>query len=271
MNHTRIIHLNPQSKGNLGKSFETEFRTAWLDYLRIPWTGSDLDDRHHTFLGRHTRNVRSYHLGNGHESKSTLLTLFRKVLKQAEPVHVIDTRAQADGLILAALEELQILEICEDAGVRLVFFLFPTDDTESMRNLANLFCYAGDRVDYVIVENPIKTRGDLFKGSGVEAKLTEFNARRITLPGITATTLLAVEKAEATAGRGISFAELAHPGSGHLERILAGEIQWAIASLFHQYTQIANHLLPPALASTASYPSPAAAQPLDQPDLNFGD
>jgi hypothetical protein len=24
-------YLNPQSKGNLGKSFETEFRTAWLD------------------------------------------------------------------------------------------------------------------------------------------------------------------------------------------------------------------------------------------------
>ena len=33
MNTTRRIHLNPQSKGNLGKSFEAEFRTAWLDQL----------------------------------------------------------------------------------------------------------------------------------------------------------------------------------------------------------------------------------------------
>ena len=47
MNITRRIHLNPQSKGNLGKSFETEFRTAWLDRLGIAWNGSDLDDRHH--------------------------------------------------------------------------------------------------------------------------------------------------------------------------------------------------------------------------------
>ncbi len=49
MNTTRRIHLNPQSKGNLGKSFEAEFRTAWLDKLGVPWNGSDLDDRHHTF------------------------------------------------------------------------------------------------------------------------------------------------------------------------------------------------------------------------------
>src|SRR5208283_2150507 len=48
MNITRRIHLNPQSKGNLGKSLEAEFRTAWLDRLGIPWNGSDLDDRHHT-------------------------------------------------------------------------------------------------------------------------------------------------------------------------------------------------------------------------------
>ncbi|HXI69732.1 MAG TPA: hypothetical protein VNN22_05170 [Verrucomicrobiae bacterium] len=53
MNTTRRIHLNPQSKGNLGKSFEAEFRTAWLDKLGVPWNGSDLDDRHHTFANRH--------------------------------------------------------------------------------------------------------------------------------------------------------------------------------------------------------------------------
>ena len=45
MNTPRRIHLNPQSNGNLGKSFEAEFRTAWLDKLGVPWNGSDLDDR----------------------------------------------------------------------------------------------------------------------------------------------------------------------------------------------------------------------------------
>src|SRR5688572_14819962 len=124
MNITRRIHLNPQSKGNLGKSFETEFRTAWLDRLGITWNGSDLDDRHHTFASRHPHLVRSYQLRNEHESKTALLSLFRRVLKDAAPVHVIDTRAQADALILSALEELQVLDICPEHSVRLTFLLF---------------------------------------------------------------------------------------------------------------------------------------------------
>jgi len=139
MNTTRRIHVNPQSKGNLGKSFEAEFRAAWLDRLGVPWNGSDLDDRHHTFANRHPEIVRSYQLGNEQESKAELLSLFRRVLKDAAPVHIIDTRAQADALILMALEELQVLNICAEQGVRLTFFLFPTDDTESMTNVGKLF------------------------------------------------------------------------------------------------------------------------------------
>jgi hypothetical protein len=136
MNITRRIHLNPQSKG---KSFETEFRTAWLDRLGIPWNGSDLDDRHHTFASRHPEVVQSYQLGNEHDSKTALLKLFRRVLKDTAPVHVIDTRAQADALILAALDELQVLDICADQNIRLTFMLFPTDETESMNNVGRLF------------------------------------------------------------------------------------------------------------------------------------
>src|SRR5271168_2912368 len=111
-------------------------------------------------------------VGNQQESKTELLRLFRRVLKDAAPVHIIDTRAQADALILAALEELQVLEVCAEQGVRLTFFLFPTDDTESMTNVGQLFLHAGDRVDYVIVHNPAKARGDLFRGSHLEKELT---------------------------------------------------------------------------------------------------
>jgi hypothetical protein len=270
MNITRRIHLNPQSKGNLGKSFEAEFRVAWLDRRGLTWNGSDLDDRHHTFGSRHAEIVRSYQLGNEHESKTALLSLFRRVLKDAAPVHVIDTRAQADALILAALEELQILDVCADEGMRLTFFLFPTDDTESMNNVGRLFLYAGDRVDYVIVHNPVKARGDLFKGSALEKQLQAYGAKAITLPAITPTTLLAMEKAEATAKRGLSFAELSHVEDRYLERLLAGEIQWAMKKMFRQYDAIADFLLPSELLSekpeaTANTSPPPGAEP----ELNF--
>src|SRR5438552_4733 len=272
MNTTRRIHLNPQSKGNLGKSFETEFRTAWLDRLGIAWTGSDLDDRHHTFANRHKQAVRSYQLGNEQESKTALLSLFRRVLKDGATVHVIDTRAQADAVILSALDELQVLDVCAEQGARLTFFLFPTDDTESMNNVGRLFMYAGDRVDYVIIHNPAKARGDLFKGSGLEKQLVEFGAKAITLPTVTPTTLLAIEKAEATVKRGLSFAELSHSEAGHLERLLAGEIQWAMQKMFRQYDAIASLLLPTEFIPEGK---PKAAETFcsaePQPELNFGE
>src|SRR2546430_15121711 len=96
MNITRRIHLNPQSKGNLGKSFEAEFRTAWLDRLGIPWNGSDLDDRHHTFSSRHPGAVQSYQLGNEHESKTALLKLFRRGPQHDPPLPRIYSPAHAE-------------------------------------------------------------------------------------------------------------------------------------------------------------------------------
>ena len=272
MSITRRIHLNPQSKGNLGKRFEAEFRTAWLDRLAVPWNGSDLDDRHHTFANRHPQAVRSYQLGNEHESKTALLSLFRRVLKDTAPVHIVDTRAQADALILGAIEELQVLDVCAEQGVRMTFLLFPTDDTESMNNVGRIFLYAGDRVDYVIVNNPMKARGDPFNGSQLAKQLAEFGAKSITLPAITPTTLLAIEKAEATAKRGLSFAELSRTEAGHLERLLTGEIQWAMQRMFRQYDAIADLLLPTEFVPKEKLPADnETVKSEPQPQLNFGE
>ena len=196
--------------------------------LTIPWTGSDLDDRHHSFADRHPQQVRSYRLGDDEDSKSTLLGLFRTVARSEAPVHVIDCRAQADGLIVHALESLQLLESLAVEGIRFTFFLFPSEDTESMNNLMDLFYFAGDRVDYVIIHNPAKARTDLFKKSGLEVELKKFGSKELTLPVVTSITLLAIKRAEAKAGRKLSFAEVAYPDAPHLERMQAGEMQWAM-------------------------------------------
>ena len=161
--------------------------------------------------------------------------------------------------------------MCAEEGVRLTFFLFPTDDTESMTNVGRLFLYAGDRVDYVVVHNPVKARGDLFRGSGLEKQLNEFRAEAVTLPAVTPTTLLAMEKAETIAKRGLSFAELSHVEAGHLERLLAGEIQWAMQKMFRQYDAIADLLLPAELAAQQHSTPAASASPAPElaPELNF--
>jgi len=257
-NITKRIHINPQSKGSLGKSFEAEFRTAWLDYHQIVWNGSDLDDRHHSFADRHPEQVLSYTLGNDDDSKSTLLGLFRNVSRSNAPVHVIDCRAQADGLIVQALESLQLLESLATQGTRFTFFLFPSEDTESMNNLLDLFYFAGDRLDYVVVHNPAKVRTNLFKKSNIETELKKFGAKELTLPVVTSITLLAIKRAEAKVGRKLSFAEVATPGSEHLELMLAGEMQWAMQQMFRQYDLNADLLVPEQqVPEVESQPEPA--------------
>ena len=272
-NIIKRIHINPQSKGSLGKSFEAEFRTAWLDYHQISWNGSDLDDRHHSFADRHPEQVQSYVLGNDDDSKSTLLGLFRNVSRSDAPVHVIDCRAQADGLIVQALESLQLLESLATQGIRFTFFLFPSEDTESMSNLLDLFYFAGDRVDYVVVHNPAKVRTNLFRKSNIEAELKKFGAKELTLPVVTSITLLAIKRAEAKAGRKLSFAEVATPGTSHLELMLAGEMQWAMQQMFRQYDAIADLLVPEQqVPEVTSQPQPVAKPARSkQPMFNLGE
>ena len=272
-NITKRIHINPQSKGSLGKSFEAEFRTAWLDYHGIHWNGSDLDDRHHSFADRHPELVQSYTLGSDDDSKSTLLVLFRSVSRSDAPVHVIDCRAQADGIIVQALDSLQLLESLAAQGIRFTFFLFPSEDTESMNNLLDLFYFAGDRVDYVIVHNPAKIRTNLFRKSNIEAELKRFGAKELTLPVVTSITLLAIKRAEAKAGHKLSFAEAATPGTPHLELMLAGELQWAMQQMFRQYDQVADLLVPlEHMPEIAAQPEPKAKPAKSkQPMLNLGE
>jgi hypothetical protein len=272
-NIIKRIHINPQSKGSLGKSFEVEFRIAWLDYHGIPWDGSDLDDRHHSFADRHAEQVKSYKLGSDDESKSTLLGLFRNVSRSDTPVHVIDCRAQADGLIVQALDSLQLLETLAQQGIRFTFFLFPSEDTESMNNLLDLFYFAGDRVDYIIVHNPAKVRTNLFKKSNIEAELKRFGAREITLPTVTSITLLGIKRAEAKAGRKLSFAEVATPGASHLELMLSGEMQWAMQQMFRQYDAIADLLVPQEqMPGVEPQPEPEVKTARSkQPMLNLGE
>ena len=112
----------------------------------------------------------------------------------------------------------------------------------------------------------------MFKGSQLQKQLAEFGAKSVTLPAVTPTTLLAIEKAEAIAKRGLSFAELSHVEAGHLERLLAGEIQWAMGKMLCQYNAIADLLLPTEFIpkeKPAATKEKTKAEP--QPQLNYGE
>ena len=88
-----FLHINPQSKGNMGKSVETELRGAWLDARGIAWRGSDFDDAHGTFRRRHPDDVNSFGFGNTKEAKEAFIPLIHNVLLNRHPIHLIDSRA----------------------------------------------------------------------------------------------------------------------------------------------------------------------------------
>ena len=104
--------------------------------------------------------------------------------------------------------------------------------------------------------------------------MKKFGAKEITLPVVTSTTLLAIKRAEAKAGRKLSFAEVATPGASHLELMLAGEMQWAMQQMFRQYDAIADLLLPPQDMPEHQPPAetiPAKTARPKQPMLNLGE
>ena len=116
-------------------------------------------------------------------------------------------------------------------------------------------------------------RTNLFKKSNIEAELKKFGAKELTLPVVTSITLLAIKRAEAKAGRKLSFAEVATPGSAHLELMLAGEMQWAMQQMFRQYDGIADLLVPSEqLPEVEPQPEPEVKPARSkQPMLNLGE
>ncbi|MEO8429571.1 MAG: hypothetical protein ABI651_20960, partial [Verrucomicrobiota bacterium] len=103
--------------------------------------------------------------------------------------------------------------------------------------------------------------------------LKKFGAKELTLPVVTSITLLAIKRAEAKAGRKLSFAEVAMPGSSHLELMLAGEMQWAMQQMFRQYDAITDLLVPSQQVPEVQPQAAPAAKPVRsrQPMLNWGE
>ena len=125
----KTIHINPQSKGSLGKSFETETRVSFLDAIGVAWHGYDLDDRHSTFRDRHPNRVELFSLEGG--AKDAILRLMARALDRPEAVILVDCRAQADLLIREAFDSLGIFQRARGQVAGLSFPFSPAMTTKA--------------------------------------------------------------------------------------------------------------------------------------------
>jgi len=264
------IHINPQSKGSLGKSFETETRTAFLDAIGVPWYGYDLDDRHHTFYDRHPDKVELVSLEDG--ATDAILGLIKDALGRPEPVILIDSRAQADALIMEAFKSLSIFERATVDGTEFVISLFPSDDNESLQNLSEIvkWGYRHPNVSFLIVRNPTKAKARIFDSSGLKATLTDKLAvKEIRIPSVTATSLGVLEKLERDLKRAIPFGEFAIGVAG-VDQLCTGEISYLLNQMACEYMRVAEVLLPAdELSKVPKPPTPKSSRGGDGLDFSL--
>ena len=245
---SKMVYLSPMSKGGSGRSTETEMRVCYLSARGFGWRGDDMDDRHRTFSERHIKRVKVHRSETPNEAKESFMEIFHSVMHGTFPVTAVDCRAQADQFFIDAIAGFDFLTLCKLHGIRVTLSLFPSDELESLKNMANLVKATAGQVNYVVVENKARNETRLFSGSTFEKTLISLGARKICMPAITPSTMLAMEKVEATEKRGISFAEFASPERGLLNPIMASELGMALAKMYWQYDSIAELLLPPELA-----------------------
>ena len=262
------IHINPQSKGSLGKSFETECRVAFLDSVGLPWHGFDLDDRHATFYKRHPMNVELISLER--DPKDAVIRMMSQAIARPEPIILIDCRAQADLLIRESFNTLGIFNYAKNASAEFVVSLFPSDDNESMSNLADITRWGAGKAQFVIVRNPAKSIAETFETSSMrKTLLSQLGAKEIQLPEVTATSLQTLERIQRNSKSIYTFAEFAC-GLDGIDPLITGEFAYLLSQMAKQYSTIASVLIPETeLCKIVKSKSSKTTAPIDFLDLGL--
>ena len=264
----KVMWINPRSKGNLGSTLAMEAGVSWLARHGINWRGANLDDRHPAFANRYPRQVQTSAVGDGIEGKGELLRVFSRAIQAEEPVYVVDSRAQADRLIIDAMSASKLFDSARRAEMKVVFWITPYDEDEHTRNLADLIQFADAQVEWLVVQNPTKAPCRTYPGGGIQRALHKLDANEITLPGITAPTMLTLERHCLAIKRELSLAEAAQ--DERLPMLNQAEIQYFLGEVFRQLDLVAGHILPSAEAARVEPVGVAAARTRKTPDLMAG-
>ena len=257
------MHFNAMSKGGLGKSLEAAMRAAWALARGVDWQGSDLDERHKSFSGRHPTRVKLYPCESPETSKESFVAIMRTAMRGSSPLHIVDCPAQGDKMFLDAVSGLNLLALTKSYGITLTLFVFPIDEHESLKNLRSLVKATGKNVNYVVVHNKARNSSKLYTGSDFEKGLIQYGAKTIHIPAITSSTMLAMDRVESDQRRGISFAEFASLETKLIDPVMATELGMVLAKMYDQYDAVAELLLPPELAKKVKAQAKQAAKIAD--------
>jgi hypothetical protein len=259
MNYQHRIITALQTKGNVGKSFESILHADWLAAHSIPFHGFDLDEDHKTFSSA-IEGVCLLEAGNDEERIFKLLRTY-----SARELTLIDPRAHMDQALRQVLLTNGLLAKAE--GLRLTVKVFPVNEADVLMNLADLVNELGPNADYLIIENEF-TAPDLsfFHRSGLEDMLLNLGARRICIPALYESIRGTITRLEGKAGRKLSFAEVLATDESTLDLLSRGTIEAWFHDIMAQYDAAAPILITtpqlqnfkPRFSKSETAPSPTA-------------
>ena len=238
-----------QTKGDLGKSFETEAFCCYLADRGINWRGYDLDGDNRSFSSRFPKEV-------------TLMEISREpeddvigVLKRSGETKVTrwDVRAHMSDAILRALKLIRFTEQAAERGGRLTVVFFPQDNVEVMGDIDGIAESLGDSVDYLIVKNRFKSKATrMYDGSQLERDLRALGAGEMELPSLLNSGKNPLAKLSLGLGRNVTVGEAVKNLNLQLDLTARLVIEDWRNSVYRGYDQNARLLLPSAdLASVA--------------------
>lgn len=149
------IHFVGGEKGGVGKSVFSRLLSQYFLDRSITYSALDADQSHASL----TRHYEDYTQPLNLDEFESIDQVVEIALEDNHQV-LIDLPAQSQRFLDRWMDESDVLEVCEEAGIGMTFWYLVDDGRDSVQLLSNFLTNYGDQLDCVIVKN--KGRGDDF-------------------------------------------------------------------------------------------------------------
>jgi hypothetical protein len=229
-----------QGKGGLGKSLLSASLIEYLRYAGVPFKAIDSDALNLSLATRYPGEyVREFDVTKTANDFGVMLATLPDV-----PVMILDNPSNFTTEFLSYVEHYSMLDVFDRTQTRLTMFVFMSDDPDARNTAAQLVARFGDRIDWIMVNNPKVFKSDEFKRTGAYDRLVQFNAPIITLPEIQEVTKTLWEELEDAKQQSFAMGE----ASRHPDLNLVGQMELSgfLDRMFVQFENCASLLLPTA-------------------------
>ena len=184
------LHFVGGEKGGVGKSVMARLLAQyWIDQNK-PWQGFDTDRSHGALLRYYGEYAAPVEV-----SKVEDLDKIIELASQPDKRVLVDLAAQTERDLHAWVESGDLLELANEAQLKIVFWHVMDDGKDSVDLLGKLLARYGERANYVVVFN--RGRGEsfaMYAASPVAAEVARLGVPTIELPALHKGTMLKIDQ-----------------------------------------------------------------------------